>query len=305
MIASFYKFVDLPDYREMRGDLLAVCKDNKIKGTILLAREGINGTIAGSRQGIDSLLQFLERDHRFAGLEYKESFAAEYPFHRLKVKLKKEIVTMGRVGIEPVRLSGKRVAATQWNELIREPGVLVIDTRNQYEYEVGTFMNAVSPGLSSFREFPDYVENQLHPARQRRVAMFCTGGIRCEKASAFMLQQGFEEVYQLQGGILRYLQEVSPGENLWRGECFVFDGRVAVNRELCPGEYEMCYSCRHPLSVRDRQSEQYEPGVSCPRCYDGLTAARRAGLRERQRQVELATARNQLHVGAAMKIHEG
>lgn len=267
----------------------------------MLAEEGINGTIAGCRAGVDKLLQFLNRDQRFAGLEYKESFAAAAPFHRLKVKLKQEIVTMGRAGIEPDRLSGTRVGAAQWNELIRDPAVLVIDTRNQYEYDVGTFMHAVSPGLNSFREFPAYVENRLHPGRHRRVAMFCTGGIRCEKASAYMLQRGFAEVYQLQGGILRYLQEVKPGDNLWQGECFVFDGRVAVDRELRRGEHEMCYSCRRPLSIQDRQSEKYEPGVSCPRCYDGLTAARRAGLRERQRQVELAARQNRLHVGAEMK----
>ena len=302
VIAALYKFVRLPDYIDLRRELFTVSKENNIKGTLLLAQEGINGTIAGCRAGVDNLLQFLNRDQRFAGLEYKESFAAEFPFHRLKVKLKQEIVTMGQADIEPDRLSGTRVGAAQWNDLIRDPGVLVIDARNQYEYEVGTFLNAVSPGLNSFREFPDYVKKELHPGRHRRVAMFCTGGIRCEKASAFMLQQGFAEVYQLQGGILRYLQEVKPGENLWQGECFVFDGRVAIDQELHQGEHAMCYSCRRPLSVPDRQSEKYEPGVSCPRCYDGLTAARRASLRERQRQVELAAQHNRLHVGAVMLV---
>ena len=288
----------------MRGDLFTVCKDNKIKGTILLAEEGINGTIAGSRTGIDNMKAFLDRDGRFDGQEYKESFTATIPFHRLKVKLKKEIVTMGRDGIEPTRLSGTRVDAAQWNELLNDPEVLVIDTRNQYEYNVGTFQNAVSPELNSFREFPDYVRNKLDPSRHRKIAMFCTGGIRCEKASAFMLQQGFSEVYQLQGGILKYLQEIKAEENLWQGECFVFDGRVAVDSELHEGEHEQCYSCRHPLSPQDRLSGKYEQGISCPHCYERLTPERRASLQERQRQVELAATRNQLHVGATMGVRE-
>lgn len=300
VVAALYKFVHLPDYREMRRELFAVCKGNRIKGTILLAEEGINGTLAGSRTGISHLRELLAEDSRFDGLEYKESFADIVPFHRLKIKLKKEIVTMGRTDIDPARRSGTRVGAEQWNALISDPEVLVLDTRNQYEYEVGTFRNAVSPELKSFRQFPDYVRSKLDPRRHRKVAMFCTGGIRCEKASAFLLQQGFTEVYQLQGGILNYLQQVKPEANLWQGECFVFDGRVAVDTVLQKGEHEQCYSCRHPLSSADRQSEEYEQGVSCPHCYSRLTPARRAGLRERQRQVELAAARNELHVGAKM-----
>ena len=305
VVAALYKFVSLPDYQDLRSDIFTLCNDNFIKGTILLAEEGINGTIAGSRAGIDNLKEFLTSDGRFTGLEYKESFAATIPFHRLKVKLKKEIVSMGREGIEPARLSGTRVDAAQWNELLNDPEVLVIDTRNQYEYDVGTFLNAVSPELNSFREFPDYVQNKLDPARHRKIAMFCTGGIRCEKASAFMLQQGFTEVYQLQGGILKYLQEIKPEQNLWQGECFVFDGRVAVDSELHEGDHEQCYSCRHPLSSKDRLSGKYEQGISCPHCFDSLTPERRASLQERQRQVELAAARNQLHVGAAMQKSEG
>lgn len=304
VIAALYKFVHLPDYRDLRREFFSVCKKNSIKGTILLAEEGINGTVAGSRAGIDNLRKFLGKDARFAGLEYKESFAAVVPFYRLKIKLKKEIVTMGKSGIEPFQSSGTRVDAAQWNDLVNDPEVLVLDTRNQYEYEVGTFLNAVSPGLKSFRQFPDYVQNQLDPGKHRKIAMFCTGGIRCEKASAFMLQQGFAEVYQLQGGVLKYLQEVKAEENLWQGECFVFDGRVAVDMGLQKGEHEQCYSCRQPLSTADRQSEKYEQGVSCPHCYDRLTPERRAGLRERQRQVELATARNELHVGAIMPAKE-
>lgn len=305
VVAALYKFVNLPDYRDRRADLYAVCKENRLKGTILLAEEGINGTLAGSRAGIDNLREFLNQDGRFDGLDYKESIASAAPFHRLKIKLKKEIVTMGREGIQPSRLSGTRVEPERWNSLLEDPEVLVLDTRNQYEYEVGTFLNAVSPELKSFREFPEYVQNTLDPGRHRKIAMFCTGGIRCEKASAFMLQQGFSEVYQLQGGILRYLQEVKPGDNLWQGECFVFDGRVAVDSQLHEGEYQQCYSCRRPLSPKDRQSDKYEQGIACPHCYDSLTPERRASLKERQRQVELAAARNQLHVGAMMKKAEG
>ena len=304
VVAAVYKFVHLPDYREIRRELSAVCKENQVKGTILLAEEGINGTVAGSRAGIDNLMRFLARDMRFDHLEYKESYAAMIPFHRMKIKLKKEIVTMGRADIAPASLSGKRVTVDQWNGLITDPEVLVIDIRNHYEYEVGTFLNAISPELRSFREFPGYVQNRLDPEKHRKIAMFCTGGIRCEKASAFMLQQGFAEVYQLQGGILRYLEDVKPEENLWQGECFVFDGRVAVDGELRTGQHEQCYSCRHPLSQQDRQSDKYEQGISCPYCYDSLTVARRASLKERQRQVELAAQRNQLHVGAVMDASE-
>jgi len=300
VIAALYKFVHLPDYHELCMELSVVCKTGRLKGTILLAEEGINGTVAGSRAGIDNLMETLASDTRFEQLEYKESYGSTIPFHRMKIKLKKEIVTMGRADVAPASISGRRVSVDQWNELINDPEVLVIDTRNHYEYQVGTFQNAVSPELKSFSEFPDYVQDRLDPEKHRKIAMFCTGGIRCEKASAFMLQQGFAEVYQLQGGILRYLQEVKPEENLWQGECFVFDGRVAVDRELHKGEHEQCYSCRHPLSAKDRQSDKFEQGVSCPYCYDSLTTARRAGLKERQRQVELATERHQLHVGAVM-----
>lgn len=300
VIAALYKFVALPDYKEMRQGLLSLCKDYGIKGTILLAEEGINGTIAGSRAGIDILRSYLDTEMELSGLEYKESIASDLPFHRMKVKLKKEIVTMGLPEIDPTLLSGIRVDSHQWNELMSAPDVLVIDTRNQYEYKVGTFKNAVSPKLNSFRKFPDFVKNNLDVSKHRKVAMFCTGGIRCEKASAFMLEQGFDEVYQLRGGILKYLEEVPPEDNLWQGECFVFDGRVAVNDVLHKGLHEQCYSCRHPVSLTERQSDKYEQGISCPRCYDTLTDKRCASLKERQRQVELAAERNMLHVGAVI-----
>lgn len=301
VIATLYKFVRLPDYRELRQGIYDVCRDNGIRGTVLLAPEGINGTVAGSREGIDNFRAHLDNDTRLNGLEYKESSASAIPFHRLKVRLKKEIVTMGQPDLDPSRVTGVRVEPQQWNELISSPDVLLIDTRNLYEYEVGTFKNAVSPGLDSFREFPEFVRRNLDRNSHKRVAMFCTGGIRCEKASAYMLEQGFEQVYQLKGGILRYLQEVRPEDSLWEGECFVFDGRVAVDDNLQEGSFEQCYSCRHPVSAEDRESEKYEQGVSCPRCFDTLTDARRTGLKERQRQVELAAARDQLHVGATLR----
>jgi UPF0176 protein len=302
IVAALYKFVRLPDYRELRGPLLELCRARRIKGTILLAGEGINGTVAGDRAGIDALLDYLHANARLADLEHKEAIADGMPFYRMKVKLKKEIVTLGVPDIDPSRVSGMRVDPQRWNELIKDPDVLVIDTRNSYEYRIGTFTNAVSPETDAFSEFPDYVKQHLDSRRHKKIAMFCTGGIRCEKASAYLLEQGFAEVYQLQGGILKYLEEVEPGQNQWQGECFVFDGRVAVNEQLHPGVYELCYSCRMPVSPKDRASEKFEQGVSCPRCHDTQTEARRTRLRERQRQVELAASRNYQHIGAVLSV---
>jgi UPF0176 protein len=298
VVITFYKFVSLHNYREMRAPLLAFCQENRLRGTILLAEEGINATVSGDRPALARLLDYLYEDKRLAGMEYKESGAPVFPFHRMKVKLKKEIVTMAVPGIEPDKLSGIRVNPAEWNALISDPDVVVIDTRNQYECDVGMFKNATSPQIASFSEFPDYVTKTLDPAHHKKVAMYCTGGIRCEKASAYMLTQGFEQVYQLNGGILKYLEDIQPEQNLWNGECFVFDGRVAVNKALQPGEHELCYSCRHPLSPDDRLSDKYEEGISCPLCFDTLTDTRRASLKERQRQVTLAKQRNQQHIGA-------
>jgi len=300
VVFAFYKFVRLDNYRDMRTPLLDFCRKLGLRGTILLAEEGINATVSGSRPGLQKLLDYLYQDNRLDGMEYKESLAPELPFYRMKVKLKKEIVTMAVPDIKPDKLSGVRVKPSEWNALVNNPEVLVIDARNNYECDVGMFKNAVSPATDSFSEFPDYVANNLDPARHKKIAMYCTGGIRCEKASAYMLGQGFNEVYQLQGGILKYLEEVDPEQSLWKGECFVFDGRVAVNKSLQPGEYALCYSCRHPVSADDRLSEKYEEGISCPLCFDSLTAARRASLKERQHQVTLAKKRNQQHIGAPL-----
>ncbi|TXS95469.1 rhodanese-related sulfurtransferase [Parahaliea maris] len=299
VVAALYKFVGLPDFHELREPLLDTCIAAGVKGTLLLAGEGINGTIAGSREGIDAVLAFLRADPRLADIEHKESFDDHMPFYRMKVKLKKEIVTMGVPGIDPNARVGTYVAPGDWNAIVNDPEVLLIDTRNDYEYGIGTFRGAVDPHTTTFREFPDYVRRELDPTKQRKVAMFCTGGIRCEKASAFMLNEGFEEVYHLQGGILKYLEEVPEGESTWEGECFVFDNRVAVNHQLEKGQYDQCYGCRHPITEQDKLSPKYEKGVCCPGCYDNLSDDQKARFAERQKQIELAAARGEAHVGAA------
>jgi len=300
VIVAMYKFVRLDNYEAMQPIVLSFCQERDIYGTLLLAEEGLNGTLAGTRRAIDELLNFLKTDGRLADLEYKESYADEIPFHRTKVKLKKEIVTMGQPNIKPSDRSGIRVDPDQWNDIISDPDVLLIDTRNEYEYQIGTFKDAVSPDTTNFREFPDYVTNQLNPAKTKKVAMFCTGGIRCEKASAYMLEQGFEVVYQLNGGILKYLEEVKQEESLWEGECFVFDSRVSVDHQLAEGNYDQCFACRRPITDEDMKSKDYEEGVSCPRCINETTAEQRSGFNERQRQVTLAKQRNEKHIGAKM-----
>lgn len=295
VVAALYKFVTLEDYVERREPLLTVMLDNEVKGTLLLAQEGINGTIAGSRAGIDAVLAFLKADSRLVDLEHKESYCDEQPFYRTKVKLKKEIVTLGVPGVDPNKKVGTYVDPKDWNALISDPDVVLIDTRNDYEVGIGTFTNAVDPKTKSFREFPQYVRQNFDPSRHKKVAMFCTGGIRCEKASSFMLNEGFEEVYHLKGGILKYLEEVSQEYSLWQGDCFVFDNRVTVRHDLSEGEYDQCHACRTPISAADRESEHYVPGISCPHCWDSLPEKTRISARERQKQIELARQRNQPH----------
>lgn len=276
VVAAFYKFVKLPDYAEKQVPLLNFCKLQGIRGTILLATEGINGTIAGSRQGVGAVLAFLREDPRLADLEHKESTATEPPFDRMKVRLKREIVTLGIPEADPTEQVGTYIEPARWNEIITDPEVLVVDTRNHYEYSIGTFKGAQNPQTDSFRQFPDYVNTQLDPTAHKKVALFCTGGIRCEKATSFMLAQGFEEVYHLRGGILKYLEEVPPEESLWEGECFVFDQRVAVQQGLELGTHEMCLSCGHPIAEEDKASPYYEAGISCPYCVEHLTPEKRA-----------------------------
>lgn len=297
VVCALYHFVTLDDYAALQAPLLQLMQQNGVKGTLLLAREGINGTIAGSRAGIDAVLAWLKSDPRLADLDYKESYDTEIPFYRSKVKLKKEIVTMGVEGIDPRRKVGTHVDPKDWNALISSPDVLLIDTRNEYEVEVGTFKGAVNPHTESFREFPEYVKNHLDPQKHRKIAMFCTGGIRCEKSTAYLKEQGFEEVYHLKGGILKYLEEVPVENSLWEGECFVFDNRVTVNHALEKGSYDLCHACRLPITAADMQSPQYEKGVTCPRCYGTHSEEDLRNLRERQRQVELAAARGEQHLG--------
>ena len=301
VVAAMYKFVHLPDFRVLREKLVQVCEKQSLKGTLLLAEEGINGTVAGGREGIDNLLCFLKQDPRFSDLEHKESFVSLMPFYRMKVRLKKEIVTMGVPDTDPNQLNGAKVDYKEWNELISDPDVLVIDTRNEYECEIGTFKNAISPNTKTFREFPEFVNNELDSEKHKKIAMFCTGGIRCEKATNYLLKQGYEDVYHLNGGILKYLEEVKQEENLWQGDCFVFDGRVAVDKNLEQGNYEQCFACRMPLSKEELQSEEYEKGISCPNCIASLTDEKYMRVSERQRQVELAENRQQQHIGLSQE----
>ncbi|HEY7885709.1 MAG TPA: rhodanese-related sulfurtransferase [Cellvibrionaceae bacterium] len=298
IVAALYKFVSLPDFEVLSEPLKDECLRLGLKGTLLLAEEGINGTVSGDRKGIDGLLAYLKADSRFVGLEHKESLYDEQPFYRMKVKLKKEIVSMGVEGIDPNHIVGTYVKPADWNALISDPEVLVVDTRNHYEYAIGTFARAIDPETETFREFPAYVKQHLDPAQHKKVAMFCTGGIRCEKATAFMKEQGFNEVYHLEGGILKYLEQVPAEQSLWQGECFVFDNRVAVDHELQKGSYDQCHGCRHPITEQDKQSPLYMQGVSCPRCHDKLTDLQKLRFAERQKQIGLARARNQVHLGA-------
>ncbi|RVU37533.1 rhodanese-related sulfurtransferase [Rheinheimera riviphila] len=296
VVAALYKFVSLPDYVTLRDKLYQHMVLNKVKGTLLLAEEGINGTVCGTREGVDALTAWLTADGRFSGLSYKESFADEPAFYRTKVKLKKEIVTMGVEGINPAHIVGTYVKGDEWNTLISDPDTIVIDTRNDYEVAIGTFKNAVNPNTTSFREFPQWAAENLDNSKHKKVAMFCTGGIRCEKSTAYLKEQGFDEVFHLDGGILKYLEEVPEADSLWQGECFVFDQRVAVKHGLEQGSYDQCYACRMPLSPAEMQSPLYVKGLSCPHCHDKITDEQKASFSERQKQVELAKARGERHI---------
>ncbi|WP_438863161.1 oxygen-dependent tRNA uridine(34) hydroxylase TrhO [Neptunicella sp.] len=298
VVCALYKFVTLENFQDIRQPLQELMEKLNIKGTLLLAHEGINGTVSGSRENMDVLLAWLNADERINPISIKESFDEIQPFHRTKVKLKKEIVTLGVEGIDPRKTVGTYVKPADWNALISDPEVLLIDTRNDYEIEIGTFKNAVNPKTDSFREFPQYVKENLDPAKHKKVAMFCTGGIRCEKSTAYMKEQGFDEVYHLEGGILQYLEDVPKEQTLWEGDCFVFDNRVAVNHDLEKSHYDQCYACRLPITDEDKASEQYESGVSCPKCFGTHSEEQIARFREREKQVNLARLRDEEHVGA-------
>ena len=302
IVCAMYKFVALENFEAMRQPLLSAMESNGIKGTLLLASEGINGTVSGTREGIDGLLQYLNADERINPISCKESLHEEQPFYRTKVKLKKEIVTMGVEGIDPRKTVGTYVKPSDWNALISDPDVTVIDTRNGYEIEIGTFKHAIDPKTETFREFPEYVAKTLSPEKNKKVAMFCTGGIRCEKSTAYLKEQGVDEVYHLEGGILQYLEDVPKEESLWEGDCFVFDNRVAVNHDLEKSDYHQCYACRLPITDEDMQSEKYESGVSCPHCFGTHTEDQLSRFREREKQVNLAKMRQQEHVGTEARI---
>lgn len=301
VVAALYRFADFPEFVAMREPLHEVMLANEVRGTLLLAAEGINGTIAGSRGGVDAVLDWLRQDVRFHELVAKESTVAENPFYRTKVKLKKEIVTMGVEGIDPKHIVGTYVEPKDWNALLDDPELVLIDTRNQYEVEIGTFENALNPSTTSFREFPKYVKENLDPSKTKKVAMFCTGGIRCEKSTAYLKQQGFEEVYHLKGGILKYLEEVPKDNTKWQGECFVFDNRVTVDHDLEQGNYDQCHACRMPITEQDKLGEHYIKGVSCHYCHDKHSAEQLRRYSEREKQMQLAKQRGESHIGQPME----
>lgn len=305
LTAAFYKFVDLPNFEDRRAPLLAFCEAHNVKGLILLAREGINSTIAGAPEDVHAVLAYLRSDPLLSDLEHKESFANKPPFHRMKVRLKREIVTLGVPGISPTRRVGQYVRPKDWNALISSPDVVLVDTRNDYEVEIGTFKGALDPNIQSFSQLPGWVQQakelEARNGKKPKVAMFCTGGIRCEKSTSLMLEHGFEEVFHLQGGILKYLEEVPPEQSLWEGECFVFDERVSVGHGLKPGPHELCRCCREPLPPGAKTSPLFELGVSCPRCHAHTSEVQKNSARERQKQWEIAKARQINHIGTPQR----
>jgi UPF0176 protein len=299
LVAALYKFVEIDDLLSLQNNLYKICEENNIMGTILIADEGINGTISGKHNEIKETISSLTSDNRFSNIEIKYSSTDKQPFHRMKVRLKKEIVTIGLPEINPNKKVGTYVRPEDWNELISDPNVIVIDTRNKYETKIGSFQNALDPETSSFREFPDWVKKfkNSEDNTNKKIAMFCTGGIRCEKASSLMKEEGFEDVYHLQGGILKYLETVDKENSLWNGECFVFDQRVCLTDELEVGSYKMCFACRMPITEEEMQNEKYIEGISCIYCYDKTTEEKKERFGSRQKQILLAKERGEKHLG--------
>ncbi|MEQ3644641.1 MAG: rhodanese-related sulfurtransferase [Paracoccus sp. (in: a-proteobacteria)] len=285
-VAALYHFARVADPAARQGPLLDLCRAQGLCGTLLLAPEGVNGTIAGPRAGILAVLDHIRAWPGFAGLDWKESAADAPPFARMKVRLKAEIVTMGQPDMDPATTTGHYVAPRDWNALIAAPDVVVIDTRNDYEVQIGTFQGAVDPGTKSFRDFPAWWTDNAHRFQGKRIAMFCTGGIRCEKSTNYLISQGVDQVYHLQGGILKYLEDVPQKDSAWQGECFVFDQRVSLTHGLAQGRHGLCHACRRPLAPEDRTRPEFEDGVSCHRCADEYSDADRARFRERQRQFD-------------------
>ena len=297
IVAALYHFTKFSDYKKLQDPLRKICNSEGIKGSLLIAYEGINGTISGSRSGIDAVLKHIRSMPGCTDLEHKESYASEIPFKRMKVKLKKEIVTMGQPHIDPTLNVGNYIEPSDWNNLISQDDVIVIDTRNDYEVAIGSFDGAIDPETKSFGEFPEWWEENRSKYQDKRVAMFCTGGIRCEKSTNFLLNEGVKDVYHLKGGILKYLEEVPEKNSKWNGECFVFDSRVSVKHGLQEGIYNLCYACRMPLAPDDFKKEEFEKGVSCHLCIDSNDDERKERFRERQYQVELADKRGKHHIG--------
>jgi len=298
VVSALYKFIRLENFEQLQKPLLDLMEANEVRGTLLLALEGINGTIAGSEGGVSAVLNWLKSDQRLSTITHKESYTDNAPFKRSKVKLKNEIVTMGVEGIDPLQVVGTYVKPKDWNALISDPEVILIDTRNDYEIAIGAFESAVDPNTKSFREFPQYVSENLDRKKHKKVAMYCTGGIRCEKSTAYLKEQGFEEVYHLEGGILKYLEEVPQEDTLWKGECFVFDDRVAVDHQLNKGQYDQCYACRMPITEKDKTHTHYKKGVSCHHCINNVTDEQRARYGEREKQMTLARQRGHAHIGS-------
>lgn len=296
VIAALYKFVRLGDYAEMKKPLLEKMRELNIKGTFILAAEGINGTVSGTRESIDSILNYLKSDERLSDLEHKESYSDSQAFYRTKVKLKKEIVTLGVEDLDPVKDAGTYLTPDKWNEILNDPELILVDTRNEYEVKIGSFEGAVTPDIKSFRELPVWIDRHLDPSKHKKVAMFCTGGIRCEKSTALLRKKGFENVYHLRGGILKYLEEIETVNSKWQGECFVFDQRVSVDHDLSKGAHDQCYACRMPINDEDKKSDKYIPGVSCPHCYDKLSDEQKIRFAERARQMRLARLRGEEHI---------
>jgi UPF0176 protein len=302
-VASFYRFLKIQDLERMREELLILSKELNLLGTMIIAEEGFNGSISGQKDSIVIIFNWLEKKLSIKNPIIKTARWANVkipPFSKIHIKIKKEIVAIGREDIRPYEKYGKSVKPENWNQLIQNPETIIIDTRNKYEIDIGSFPGALNPETKAFRDFPAFAENIPNSKKNKPIAMFCTGGIRCEKAAALMIEMGFSDVNQLEGGILNYLENIKESENIWKGECFVFDDRVAVDAELRDGKYIQCHACRHPLSVDETRSPDYQEGISCPRCINTISKSRLKGFKERQKQIKLAKQRGEKHIGKVL-----
>ena len=303
LVATLYKFFKVDDLVALQDQLYAICNKNNVMGTILIANEGVNGTISAKPREIEKTLISIQKDDRFSEIEIKYSSANKQPFHKMRVRLKKEIVTIGLPEINPNKTVGTYVKPEEWNDIISDPDVILIDTRNKFEIKIGSFKNALDPRTTSFRDFPEWVKKfkQDKTNTNKKIAMYCTGGIRCEKASSLMKEEGFNEVYHLQGGILKYLEQVEKEKSLWEGECFVFDDRVCLTENLEVGSYKMCFACRMPITEDELNDDRYEEGISCLYCYDKTTKEKKERFESRQKQIELSKLRGEKHIGGQQK----